>query len=88
MTAPGSNRDSSAWCLLSLLGTNWVAEYQAQWERSFDRELIVPDNGSDFLAFRLAFLQQPANPLFDVNGDGQVNGTDFLQFRLRFLQSI
>ena len=44
--------------------------------------------GADFLAFRLAFLQQPANPSFDFNGDGQVNGADFLQFRLRFLQSV
>ena len=45
-------------------------------------------NGADFLAFRLAFLQQPVNPSFDFDGDGQVNGGDFLQFRLRFLQSI
>ena len=45
-------------------------------------------NGTDFLAFRLAFQQQPASPMFDVDGDSQVNGADFLQFRLRFFQTI
>ena len=29
-------------------------------------------NGADFLAFRLAFLQQPVNLYFDYDGDGQV----------------
>jgi len=43
-------------------------------------------DNNDFLAFRLAFLQN--NIGFDFNNDGIVNGTDFLQFRLRFLQSI
>jgi len=43
-------------------------------------------NGSDFLAFRLAFLGN--SPNFDFDGDGQVSGTDFLQFRLRFLQTV
>jgi hypothetical protein len=43
-------------------------------------------DGDDFLAIRLAFLQNSI--AFDFNDDGVVNGTDFLQFRLRFLQVI
>ena len=43
-------------------------------------------NGTDFHAFRLAFLSNSST--FDFDGDGQVTGADFLQFRLRFLQSI
>jgi len=42
--------------------------------------------GTDFLAFRLAFLGN--SPTFDFDGDGQATGSDYLQFRLRFLQSI
>src|SRR5262249_28448482 len=43
-------------------------------------------SGTDFLAFRLAFLGN--NVTFDFDSDGQVTGSDFLQFRLRFLQSV
>ncbi|MBX7103993.1 MAG: hypothetical protein K1X57_07920 [Gemmataceae bacterium] len=42
--------------------------------------------GTDFLAFRLAFLT--SNPAFDADGNGTVDSSDFLQFRLRFLQSV
>src|SRR5262249_22617911 len=42
--------------------------------------------GSDFLQFRLHFLQS-FDP-FDFDGNGTVDGADFLQFRLRFLSQL
>lgn len=41
-------------------------------------------NFSDFLAFRSAFGNPNAGPVFDSNNDGAVNFTDFLAFRSRF----
>jgi hypothetical protein len=48
-------------------------------------------NGSDFLAFRTAYLSFTGdsnyNPAFDYNSDGAINGSDYLRFRSNFLVS-
>ncbi|MBX7105931.1 MAG: hypothetical protein K1X57_17745 [Gemmataceae bacterium] len=47
---------------------------------------------SDFLAFRLAFLESSGSPNFvpgfDGNGDGVIDAADLLAFRLNFLKTV
>jgi hypothetical protein len=49
-------------------------------------------NSSDFLAFRLAFLESSGSPNFvpgfDGNGDGVIDAADLLAFRLNFLKTV